>query len=121
MTKMEKARLIQDSNEDALDSIRQHLVWLKKEEQRLGELVFEMIQSRADWRREYDVIKSYPGAGSVLASTLTAELPELGRIGKSKISALVGVGPIPRESGVIADRRRIIGGRKSVSRARTVS
>jgi transposase len=114
---MEKARLTQDTNEDAIDSINQHLVWLKAEERRFGKLILDMIQSRSDWRRRYEIIKSYPGAGPVLASTLTAELPELGRIGRSKISALVGVAPIPRESGQITDRRRIIGGRKSVRNA----
>jgi transposase len=114
---MEKARLKQDNNDAAVRSINDHIVWLKSEEKRLSATVMEMIQSRSDWRRRYEIIKSYPGAGPVLASTMTAELPELGRIGKSKIAALVGIAPIPKESGQITDRRRFVGGRKTVRNA----
>ena len=58
-----------------------------------------------------------PGAGPVLAATLLADLPELGRLDRRRIASLVGVAPVARDSGQTRRRRTIRGGR---SRVRTV-
>jgi transposase len=114
---IEKTRNTQNIDAEAYESANRHLAWLRSEIAVLEARIHEMIMSREDWRRKYQIVRSYPGAGNVLATTLVAELPELGRIGRSKISALVGVAPIPRESGQISDRRHIRGGRKPVRNA----
>jgi transposase len=114
---IEKTRNTQNVDAEAYESANRHLAWLRGEIAELEGRIHELIMSREDWRRKYEIVRSYPGAGNILASTLVAELPELGRIGKSKISALVGVAPIPRESGQITDRRHIRGGRKQVRNA----
>ena len=44
-------------------------------------------------------------------------LPELGAIGNKRISALVGVAPLNRDSGKLRGKRIIWGGRKSVRNA----
>ena len=49
--------------------------------------------------------------------TLIAELPELGRLDRRKIAALVGVAPINRDSGTLRGRRTIAGGRAAVRAA----
>jgi transposase len=91
----EKTRNTQDVDPEVSASVDRHLYWLREEVKGLEKRILDMIQSREDWRRKYQIVMSYPGAGKVLASTLTAELPELGKIGKARIASLVGVAPIP--------------------------
>jgi transposase len=58
-----------------------------------------------------------PGVGPITASTLIAELPELGHLDRRQIAALVGVAPFNRDSGTLRGRRTIHGGRRPVRRA----
>ena len=55
-----------------------------------------------------------PGVGLVLACTLIALLPELGRMSRKQVAALVGVAPYAFESGKFKGRRCIWGGRAPV-------
>jgi len=52
-----------------------------------------------------------PGVGATTAAVLLAELPELGRIGRRPLAALVGVAPLNRDSGQTSRPRHIAGGR----------
>jgi len=52
-----------------------------------------------------------PGIGRLIAISLIAELPELGRLAYRKIVRLVGVAPITRDSGSMRGYRAIAGGR----------
>jgi transposase len=53
----------------------------------------------------------------VTSSTLLAELPELGKLNRKEIAALVGVAPLNRDSGLMKGKRLIWGGRASVRAA----
>jgi transposase len=66
------------------------------------------------WRIQEDLLQSVPGIGKVVSRTLIAELPELGKLTRRKIAALVGVAPMARESGLWKGRRMISGGRPNV-------
>ncbi len=63
------------------------------------------------------LLQSVAGVGRVAAATLIAELPELGRLNRRQICALVGVAPYANDSGTTRGRRRIAGGRFEVRRA----
>lgn len=63
------------------------------------------------------LLQGVAGIGRVAAATLIAELPELGRLNRRQICALVGVAPFARDSGASRGRRRIAGGRFEVRRA----
>lgn len=63
------------------------------------------------------VLQDVAGIGKVTAATLIAELPELGRLNRRQICALVGVAPYANDSGSSRGRRRICGGRFQVRRA----
>jgi transposase len=63
------------------------------------------------------LLQGVAGIGRVAAATLIAELPELGRLNRRQISALVGVAPYANDSGASRGRRRIVGGRFEVRRA----
>ena len=59
-------------------------------------------------------LQTVPGVGPIVAATFIAELPELGRLDRRSIAALVGLAPIARDSGKRAGRRTIGGGRPVV-------
>ncbi len=61
-----------------------------------------------------ELITSLPGAGPVLGATLIARVPELGRLSRRQIAALIGVAPFTRQSGQWRGRDMIFGGRASV-------
>ncbi len=66
------------------------------------------------WREKNDLLRSIPGVGPVLTSTVLANLPELGTLTHKEIAALVGVTPLSRDSGTWHGRRTVWGGRAQV-------
>jgi transposase len=62
------------------------------------------------------LLRSARGIGPIASATLIAELPELGRLSRREISALVGVAPMANDSGTSHGRRRVTGGRFQVRR-----
>ena len=66
--------------------------------------------------RGFALLTSMPGVGLILAATLLAELPELGRLDRRKIASLVGVAPIARDSGLKRGQRVVAEGRGAVRR-----
>jgi transposase len=67
-------------------------------------------------RQVADRLRSVPGVGPVLSSTLLSDLPELGLLSNREIASLVGVAPFPDDSGPRTGKRSIKGGRNSVRR-----
>ncbi len=63
------------------------------------------------------LVQTVPGVGPITAATLVGELPELGRLDRRRISALVGVAPMNRDSGHQQGKRATCGGRNEVRRA----
>ncbi|ARU57992.1 IS110 family transposase [Oleiphilus messinensis] len=61
-----------------------------------------------------DQLTSVKGVGNVLAYTPISELPELGKLNRKQIAALVGVAPMNRDSGVYAGKRFIRGDRSKI-------
>ena len=62
------------------------------------------------------LLRSVSGIGPIASATLIAELPELGRLNRRQLAALVGVAPIANDSGTTRGRRRVQGGRFEVRR-----
>ena len=69
----------------------------------------------ADLCQRFDILTSIPGVGEVTANVLVVETPELGRLEHAQAASLVGLAPVPRDSGQTHGKRSIRGGR---SRAR---
>lgn len=69
------------------------------------------------WREKEDLLASVPGIGRIIARTLLAELPELGRLDHKQIAALAGLAPYTRKSGLWKGKARIGGGRAVVRTA----
>jgi transposase len=81
---------------------------------RLDQAIAGLIAGTPGFARRFCLLVSVPGVGPVLASTLIALLPELGRIGAKAVAALVGVAPFNRQSGRTDRRGRCRGGRGAV-------
>lgn len=72
------------------------------------------IQNAPQLRQRSEIIDSAPGIGPVTAHMLVTELPELGRLNRRQIAALVGLAPIARDSGAFRGKRMTGGGRKQI-------
>ena len=94
--------------------IRAHITWLDRQLARTDDDLAQAIRESPVWREKDDLLRSAPGVGPVLATTLLAGLPELGTLTHKQIAALVGVAPLNRDSGTLRGRRRVWGGRAHV-------
>ena len=70
-----------------------------------------MLKQSPVWRVQEDLLQSMPGIGPITTAVLIAQLPELGRLSRREIAALVGVAPFNCDSGTLAGARHIWGGR----------
>ena len=87
---------------------------IKKEVETIDRQLNKLVDSCAEWRQRRDLLLSAKGVGNVLAYTLMSELPELGKLNRKEIAALVGVAPMNRDSGNYEGKRFIRGGRHKV-------
>jgi transposase len=97
--------------------IERHRTWLEAELTDLDHTLHEQVQASPLWREQENLLRSVPGIGPTTALTLLAELPELGRLDRKAIAALVGVAPLSCESGTWRGRRIVWGGRARVRTA----
>lgn len=94
--------------------IQQHIRWLERQLVDVDRDLAHAIQASPVWRATEDLLRSVPGIGPIVSRTLIGELPELGRLSRKQIAALVGVAPLARDSGTLRGKRLIWGGRAAV-------
>jgi transposase len=83
----------------------------------LDDVEAQMIAHLEQHHAELDrLLRSAGGIGPIASATLIAELPELGRLNRRAIGALVGVAPYAKDSGATRGRRHVAGGRYEVRR-----
>jgi len=97
--------------------IREHIRWLEHCLEEVGQNLGNLIQASPLWRAKDDLLQSTPGVGPVLSITLLANLPELGKLDRRQIAALVGIAPFNRDSGAFRGKRTVWGGRSKVRAA----
>jgi transposase len=97
--------------------IEEHIFYLKSKIKIAREGIKELIKSDQELSRKSKILMEIKGVGDETVSVLLAELPELGNIDKNKLSALVGLAPFNRDSGMVKGRACISGGRKNVRNA----
>jgi transposase len=114
MRTAERNRLAQLTHPAMRDDVRNHLVFLKKQLDRLEKDLDRLIQDTPAWQVKVDLLRTVPGIGPQTARALVAELSELGSASRQQIAALVGVAPMNRDSGAFRGKRTTIGGRSSV-------
>jgi transposase len=95
-------------------SVERIIAILKEEKKRLDEQIRELMNEQKAWHEQTEILSSAPGVGMVTTATLLAELPELGKMDRKKIAALVGVAPMNYDSGKKRGYRKTKGGRGDV-------
>lgn len=113
MLATERQRLPQ-ANAVVAPSIQAVIRLLERQVQDLDDDLQQRLRQSPVWREAQDLLKSIPGVGDVLATTLLALLPELGQLNRKAIAKLVGVAPLNRDSGQYRGKRKVWGGRAPV-------
>ena len=106
------SRLLEDAMLQRLSHRR--IVRLAADIDLLDKRMVEIVATDDALVHRYRLLTSMPGVGAVLACTLIALLPELGRMSRKQVAALVGVAPYAFESGTLKGRRCIWGGRAHI-------
>jgi transposase len=95
-------------------SVERIIAILKEEKKVLDEQIQQFLNEQKAWQEQSEILSSAPGVGKVTTATLLAELPELGKMDRKKIAALVGVAPMNYDSGRKRGYRKTKGGRTNV-------
>lgn len=113
MLKAEQNRL-RTTSPSLRSFVEQVIVCLREQKKRLDEQIQQFLQEQPVWQEQTEILTSAPGVGMVTTATLLAELPELGKMDRKKIAALVGVAPMNYDSGKKRGYRKTKGGRTNV-------
>ena len=93
---------------------RQLLKVLDRQIDAADQAIAELIAADADLSAKAQRLDALPGLGAVVAATVLAEMPELGRLTGQEAAALAGLAPYNDDSGDHTGARHIAGGRAEV-------
>jgi transposase len=96
--------------------INGHINFLRKRLKRADHDIDQAVKGSPLWHEQSALLESVPGVGKVLCASLLARLPELGRLNRREVAALVGVAPRKNESGQFHGHESIAGGRAALRR-----
>lgn len=113
MLKSEKNRL-RTAYLEMKGSIQTVIACLKTEIKRLDGDIRKFMKEHEDFKEQEKLLRSAKSVGPVVAATLLADLPELGKLDRKQIAALVGVAPMNQDSGKKRGYRKTKGGRPEV-------
>jgi transposase len=112
----EKNRL-STAHKTFVSAINKHIKFLDKSLSDIDSEIKDFINKTPLWKESNSILQSVPGIGATTASILMAELPELGKLNRQQIAALVGLAPYNRDSGHLKGKRMIRGGRTQTRNA----
>jgi transposase len=110
----EQNRLEATATKIVRKNVRHLVELLDKQIRQLEEAIGEFVENEPQLATKAAILKTAPGVGPVTVTSLLVDLPELGRLDRQQIAALVGVAPFNRDSGKFHGRRAIWGGRAAV-------
>lgn len=113
----ETTRLEQTTCAEALASLKLHVRHLDGQIKKLLARIAEVVAGYPALHAKVALLVKVQGVGPLTASALLAALPELGTLSKNQVTALAGLAPFNRDSGVWRGTRSIRGGRLEVRRA----
>jgi transposase len=113
MQTMEKNRL-QIMPKEISNIIKPLLTALKNQLEKIDSKLLKLIKECDEYKTKNDIIQSVLGVGNIVAFRLISDMPELGYLANKQASALVGIAPINRESGIYEGKRMIRGGRPQI-------
>ncbi len=114
MLSAEKNRLQQAHAKPIRSNIQENIHFLSKQLKKLDIDLDDRMNHTPIWKAQVDLLTSVPGVGRVTAMKLFAGLPELGKLDRKEIAALVGVAPLNHDSGQHHGKRSCWGGRADI-------
>jgi transposase len=112
----EKNRRGSATSDTVRNKIKEHIDWLEDCIAEIDQQLKALLQTSDCWQAKDRLLQSVPGIGPVTSFAMIADLPELGKLDRQKISKLVGVAPLNRDSGQQRGSRHIYGGRGQLRR-----
>lgn len=110
----EKNRLPQTHDEFGKEMIEEMISHLKNQLKTIDDRMAAALNELGKDNPTVNILLSVPGVAIVTTSTIVAELPELGSMGRGQVAKLVGVAPIANQSGKSDRKRQTKGGRGQV-------
>jgi transposase len=80
----------------------------------LDKTIAQAVAANAEMARKNELMRSVPCVGPVLAHSLLALMPELGKLSNRQAASLLGVAPFDCDSGDFRGQRHIFGGRRNL-------
>lgn len=114
MRTAEKNRLEHAGDRGIARSIAAVIRTIERELAKVDQNLHDQISCTPELQQKTEQLQSVPGIGETTATMLMAEVPELGRLNRRQIAALIGVAPINRDSGTFRGKRMTGGGRRGV-------
>jgi transposase len=94
--------------------LQKTIAWLTRRIKDVDDDIDKLVRSMPLWREREELLTSPNGVGKTTARTLLTALPELGKLDRRRIAALVGLAPFNNDSGAMRGKRSIRGGRADV-------
>lgn len=116
MISQETQRLAQACDAFVRRDLKSHLAILKRRRIALEKEIAAQMGREETMAGTSRRLRTAPGVGPSVASTLLARLPELGSIDRRAIASLAGLAPHASDSGHRKGRRQVLGGRAGVRR-----
>lgn len=107
----EKTRLKMTRDRFVLQSLRTVIAGLNAERARIETALAAAITQDNAIRHKYELLRTIPGIGAVVASVLITDLPELGVLNRHQVASIAGLAPHPQRSGTSMHGDHIGGGR----------
>jgi transposase len=108
---MEKTRLGQALDEGLAASHRAVIAALEAACAEVERRLEALIAADPALARKRAILLSIPGIGARIAGVVIADMPELGTLDRKAAASLAGMAPHPDQSGLLAGRNAISGGR----------
>jgi transposase len=116
MLQAETNRLEHASHACVLKSLKASISALCKALAAIEAEIAALLAREESLARKADLMRTVPGVGPVVATTLLAHMPELGTLPRGRPAALAGLAPYDDDSGTRRGRRSIEAGRSAVRR-----
>lgn len=115
-TRVAYGNRLENCGAEVREHIEQLLASLAVQIATIEDKLDEALKATPEDAAKAALVQTVPGVGPITAATLVGELPELGKLSRQRVSALVGVAPMSRDSGKKRGNRYIQGGRNEVRR-----
>ena len=111
---VQKQRLHTTGEPTALASLKEAIAFFNRQAKALASEIAALITVDPLWAKLDKTIRSIKGLADRTVAILLADLPEIGTLSNKAITKLVGLAPLPNDSGKRTGQRSIRGGRAAV-------